>query len=139
MAKHKFKTGEWVRIHKAGVWQVYRMLRVKCLDPVTQSKVERDILFVKRFVTNSFRKSFGQECCAPELAKRLSASDEKKLDSLNIEPELAEAQRVPNTTVSLTDDELAKVYKLIETLEDDDDVQKVYHNIEIKEEQMSLL
>lgn len=64
---------------------------------------------------------------------------QRKLDSLNIVPELAEAQRVPNTTVSLTDEELAKVYKLIETLEDDDDVQKVYHNIEIKEEQMSLL
>jgi len=64
---------------------------------------------------------------------------QRKLESMNIEPEVAEAQRVPNTTISLNDQELGSVYKLIETLEDDDDVQKVYHNIEIKEEQMSLI
>ena len=64
---------------------------------------------------------------------------QRKLDSLNIEAEVAEAQRVPNTTVTLDDEQLTKVYKLIETLEDDDDVQKVYHNIEIMEEQVSLL
>lgn len=64
---------------------------------------------------------------------------QRKLDSLSIEPESAELQRIPNTTVVLDDDQLTTVYKLIETLEDDDDVQKVYHNIDINEEQMSLI
>lgn len=64
---------------------------------------------------------------------------QRKLEELNIEAESAEAQRIPNTTVALGDEELAKVYKLIETLEDDDDVQKVYHNIDIGEEQLSLI
>ena len=64
---------------------------------------------------------------------------QRMLDSRSIEPESAELQRIPNTSVSLNDEDLAKVFKLIETLEDDDDVQKVYHNIEIKVEQMSLL
>lgn len=64
---------------------------------------------------------------------------QRKLESLAIEPESAEAQRIPNTTVSLTDEELPKVLKLIDALEDDDDVQKVYHNIELREEQLSLL
>ena len=64
---------------------------------------------------------------------------QRKLDSMNIEPEISEAQRVPNTTVPLQDEELTKVYKLIDVLEDDDDVQKVYHNIEITEEQINLI
>ncbi len=64
---------------------------------------------------------------------------QRKLDALKIEPESAEAERIPNTTVALDDEQLAKVYKLIESLEDDDDVQKVYHNIDIKEEQMALI
>jgi YebC/PmpR family DNA-binding regulatory protein len=64
---------------------------------------------------------------------------QSKLESLNIEPESAELERIPNTTVSLDDDQLPEVYKLIEILEEDDDVQKVYHNIDIKEEQMILI
>lgn len=64
---------------------------------------------------------------------------QRKLDELNIEPESAELQRIPNTTVTLSNDELIKVYKLIETLEDDDDVQKVYHNIDLTEEQLSII
>ena len=61
------------------------------------------------------------------------------LESMSIEPESAELQRIPNTSVSLNDEDLGKVFKLIEMLEDDDDVQNVYHNIEIKVEQMSLI
>ncbi len=64
---------------------------------------------------------------------------QRKLETMDIEPESAELQRIPNTTVSLDDEQLVKVYKLIETLEDDDDVQKVYHNIDITEEQMTLV
>lgn len=64
---------------------------------------------------------------------------QRVLDSKSIEPESAELQRIPNTAVSLNDEELGKVFKLIEALEDDDDVQKVYHNVEIKEEQMNLV
>ncbi len=41
----------------------------------------------------------------------------------------AELQMVPQTTVSLTDEEdLKNINKLIEMLEDNDDVQNVYHN-----------
>jgi YebC/PmpR family DNA-binding regulatory protein len=64
---------------------------------------------------------------------------QRKLESMEIEPEIAEAQRVPKTTVALQDEELTKVYKLIEALEDDDDVQKVYHNLEITEAQINLI
>ncbi len=63
----------------------------------------------------------------------------KKLEELNLTVENAELQRIPGTRVSLTDEELVQVMKLIDALEDDDDVQKVYHNIEIAEEQMGLV
>jgi YebC/PmpR family DNA-binding regulatory protein len=63
----------------------------------------------------------------------------KKLEEMNIETETAELQRIPKTTVPLSDEALLQVMKFVEALEDNDDVQKVYHNIEIKESQMSLI
>lgn len=66
-------------------------------------------------------------------------SVQKALDKFQIVPESAELQRIPNSYVKLSDEELQKVMKLIEALEDDDDVQKVYHNIEISEEQAALI
>jgi len=64
---------------------------------------------------------------------------QKKLEELGIEPETAELQRIPNTTVELNDDDFKQVMKLIDALEDDDDVQKVFHNMEISEKQMELM
>jgi len=66
-------------------------------------------------------------------------SIQKKLDELEIEAENAELQRIPNTMVTLDDDAFGKVMKLIEALEDNDDVQKVFHNMDITEEQMELI
>lgn len=59
-----------------------------------------------------------------------------KLDELGLEAETAELQRIPATTVSLGDEQFEQVMKLIDALEDDDDVQKVYHNLDATEEQM---
>jgi len=64
---------------------------------------------------------------------------QKKLESLGIESEVSELQRIPNTHVSLDDDSLPKVMKMVDALEDDDDVQKVYHNIEISDHQIALI
>ena len=66
-------------------------------------------------------------------------SVQKKLDELHITPEAAELQRIPNTLVSVDDDAFSKIIKLIDMLEDDDDVQKVYHNMDISESQLELL
>ena len=63
----------------------------------------------------------------------------KKLEEMNIETETAELQRIPKTTIALSDDAFTQVMKFVEALEDNDDVQKVYHNIEIKESQMELV
>ena len=66
-------------------------------------------------------------------------SIQKKFEALKLEPETAELQRIPNTTVRPDDETFKKVMKFIDVLEEDDDVQKVYHNLELNDEQMSLL
>jgi len=63
----------------------------------------------------------------------------KKIEDLSIETETAELQRIPNTLVSLEDDAFTKVMKFIDALEDNDDVQKVYHNIDVKDSQFELV
>lgn len=62
---------------------------------------------------------------------------QKKLEELKIEPESAELQRIPNDTVKLSDDDARKILRVIEVFEDDDDVQKVFHNLEISEKIMA--
>jgi YebC/PmpR family DNA-binding regulatory protein len=56
-------------------------------------------------------------------------SVQKGLDHLHLEPISASLQYIPQNHVVLNEDALAKVLKLIEALEDNDDVQRVYHNI----------
>lgn len=45
--------------------------------------------------------------------------------------EVAEIDMIPQNEVSLEGDDLAKFEKLINALEDDDDVQRVYHNVDM--------
>jgi YebC/PmpR family DNA-binding regulatory protein len=63
----------------------------------------------------------------------------RKLLELGIEPEEAGLKRIPNDTKVLDLDATRKVLKLVEALEDDDDVQAVYHSLEITDELASSL
>ena len=54
---------------------------------------------------------------------------QKALEEKNITPISAECEWIPTTTVPLTDAQAEEVSKLIEKLEQDDDVQKVFHNM----------
>jgi YebC/PmpR family DNA-binding regulatory protein len=62
---------------------------------------------------------------------------QKKLEEMKIEPESAELERIPNTTNRLDDETSRKILKIIEIFEDDDDVQKVFHNLEISDKMMA--
>jgi len=64
---------------------------------------------------------------------------QKKLEELNIEPKSATLERIPTTTTALDVDGSKKAMVLIEALEDDDDVQNVFHNLEMTEELMAAL
>jgi YebC/PmpR family DNA-binding regulatory protein len=61
---------------------------------------------------------------------------QKKLEEMGIEPENAELQRIPHDTVKLEKGDALKILKVVELFEDDDDVQKVFHNLEITDEVM---
>jgi YebC/PmpR family DNA-binding regulatory protein len=58
----------------------------------------------------------------------------RKLNDLGIEPEEAGLKRIPNDTKKLDIDSARKVLKFVDTLEDDDDIQFVYHNLEMTDE-----
>jgi YebC/PmpR family DNA-binding regulatory protein len=60
----------------------------------------------------------------------------KKLETLNIEPESASLQRIPKSTETLDLDSSRKVLKLIDIIEEDDDVNVVYHNMTLTDELM---
>lgn len=54
---------------------------------------------------------------------------QKALEDKGIEPLSAELEWIPTTTTELPENEAEDVLKLVARLEEDDDVQKVYHNL----------
>jgi YebC/PmpR family DNA-binding regulatory protein len=58
----------------------------------------------------------------------------KKLEEMKIEAQNAELHRIANDLKKLDTDTALKVLKLVDDFEDDDDVQNVYHNLEMTEE-----
>jgi YebC/PmpR family DNA-binding regulatory protein len=64
----------------------------------------------------------------------------ENLEKEGIKIEKAELTKIPTTTVEVSNQETAeKLMKLLEALEDQDDVQKVYSNFEMSDEMMSKL
>ena len=59
---------------------------------------------------------------------------QKKLEEMQIKVENAELSRIPNNTKSLDVEAAKKVIRMIDNFEDDDDVQNVYHNLEMTDE-----
>lgn len=64
---------------------------------------------------------------------------QKKLDEMGVKIENAQLQRIPNDTKKLDVDSAQKVLKIIEEFEDVDDVQYVYHNLEMTDELMKAM
>jgi len=54
---------------------------------------------------------------------------QKLLESKHLTPVSAEVEWIPTTTVSLSEESAQEVLKLVDKLEQDDDVQKVFHNL----------
>ena len=64
---------------------------------------------------------------------------QKKLQELKIEPKEAGLQRVPTVTKEIGNKSLSTFMKLLDGLEDLDDVQKGYHNADIDDAQLEAL
>jgi YebC/PmpR family DNA-binding regulatory protein len=61
-------------------------------------------------------------------------SVQKKLEEMEIETENAELKRIPITTKSLEKEDAIKTLKIIDEFEENEDVQHVFHNLEITDE-----
>ena len=59
---------------------------------------------------------------------------QKKLEELSVEAESQELQRIPNSTQEVSLDDGKKILNIIEKFEEDDDVNTVFHNMEMTEE-----
>ena len=57
-----------------------------------------------------------------------------KLEELDVEIKNTELQRIPNNFKLITGEQAKKVLKLLDLLEENDDVQQVFHNMELTEE-----
>ena len=66
-------------------------------------------------------------------------SVKQALDEKNMQYVLAEITMIPKTTVDLQDKQAEQMLRLIDTLEDSDDVQKVYSNFDISEKTLEQL
>ena len=59
-----------------------------------------------------------------------------KLDDLGIEVKSAEVQRIANNTKEVNQEQFKASMKMLDRFEEDDDVQNVFHNMEITDELM---
>ena len=57
-----------------------------------------------------------------------------KLEEMGVEIKNSELQRIPNNFKTITVKQAEKVLKLLDLLEENDDVQQVFHNMELTEE-----
>jgi transcriptional/translational regulatory protein YebC/TACO1 len=61
------------------------------------------------------------------------------LQDAGIDYDSAEAQFVPSTQIPLDEEGARKIFRLIDTLEDSDDVQNVYANFDVSDDVLALI
>jgi transcriptional/translational regulatory protein YebC/TACO1 len=64
---------------------------------------------------------------------------QSKLQELNITPKSIEIQQIPLNTKKLELTDAEEVLKIIDKFEEDDDIQSVFHNLELTEELIAKL
>ena len=64
---------------------------------------------------------------------------QNKIEELNIEIQNSELHRIPISTKKINTEEAIKVIKLLDLLEENDDVQQVFHNMELTNEILQLM
>ncbi|PCJ64607.1 MAG: YebC/PmpR family DNA-binding transcriptional regulator [Bacteroidetes bacterium] len=64
---------------------------------------------------------------------------QKKLNELHVEVQSTEIQQIPKTTTALEIDAAHDVLKIVEKFEEDEDIQAVYHNLELTDELIAQL
>ncbi len=106
--------------HKRGQI-VYNRTKVKDLDQLMEAAIEHGADDVKD------DEDMVEIICEPTQFAALKDA----LDKLGVEPEVAELTRIPENYTTVGADQSETVTKLVDMLEDSDDVQNVYHNAEL--------
>ena len=71
---------DWVTSYTAGLWQIYRVLHYKSIDPQNGKIETRSMICSKRFVNRSMKKAFAEESCAPEFVSKLDPTSLREVD-----------------------------------------------------------
>jgi YebC/PmpR family DNA-binding regulatory protein len=108
--------------HKKGTI-VYQRSKIQDFDKLFEAALEAGADDVKD------EDDVVEILCAPEAFNELKET----LDKTGLEADVAEIMRVPENYTAIDSDKAASMQKLIDWLEDNDDVQNVYHNAEMPE------
>jgi len=80
-----------------------------------------------------------EEVYVIETAMEDFGSMQKKLEELNVEIESANLERIPNDKKELPIEQAKKIMQMVDDFEDNDDVQQVFHNLDLTDELMKAL
>ena len=100
-------------------------------DGTSEDEVMEAVLDAGAEEVNDLGESFEVVCEATDVVAVRTALQENGIDY-----DSAEATFLPSTTVALEESDAAKTFRLVEALEDSDDVQNVYANFDVSDEVM---
>jgi YebC/PmpR family DNA-binding regulatory protein len=109
----------------------FRRMGVFRLDPagIDQESLELELI---DFGLEELGESTGEKG-EPQIVVRCAFADfgnlQKALEDRGIKPISAESEYIPTTPTELGEEQAKDVLKLVDSLEQDDDVQKVFHNL----------
>jgi hypothetical protein len=79
--KDPINVGDWVWSYSSGIWQVYRVIHYKTRDALTLGETDETMIFSKKFLSESMKPSFREECCAPAHIEHLSDEAMRKTEA----------------------------------------------------------
>jgi YebC/PmpR family DNA-binding regulatory protein len=118
----------------AGAGSVNWLFEKKGFFIINQSTVSEDKLM--SIILDAGAEDLSQEGDTYEVKSEPADYEKvkKALEDNNIKIESAEVTMIPKSTVKVTGEQAKQVLKLVEMLEDNDDVQNVYSNFDIPDE-----
>ena len=106
----------------------------KIIQQVT--KAEYKYGFVSNFDTDTINPGLNKDVIRTISKKKKEPNWmlQKRLEELDVSVKSAELQRIPNGTKKLNLFDAKKVLRMLDKFEEDDDVQNVFHNLEMTED-----
>jgi YebC/PmpR family DNA-binding regulatory protein len=129
--RHHFQRGGGTLGHAGSVAFLFKRMGVFRLDPhgIDQDALELDLI---DYGLEEMGESTGEKG-EPQLVARCAFADfgqlQKALEDRRIAPLSASFEFVPTSTVELPEERATEALKLVDALEQDDDVQRVAHNL----------